>query len=196
MARRGVPRELKTASRGASPVSRWSASVSASEGVNVEALFDAHYDALYRYLVRLTGDPDLAADVSQETFIRLVERRPDERQLRGWLFRVATNLVRDGSRVQRRRLELLQESADVVGSMGGGPDPERSLELKERRETVRVALGALSLRDRTLLLMREEGFSHREMAEAVGTTTKSVGSMIARALNKLAAELTKPGVDL
>lgn len=164
--------------------------------MNVETLFDAHYDALYRYLVRLTGDPDFASDVSQETFIRLVERRPHERQLRGWLFRVATNLVRDSSRVQRRRLELLQGSVELLGSSGGGPDPERTLELKERQETVRTALAALSLRDRTLLLMREEGFTHREMAEAVGTTTKSVGSMIARALKKLELELSRPEVDL
>ena len=40
-----------------------------------------------------------------------------------------------------------------------------------------------------MLLMREEGFSHREIAEAVGTTTGSVGTMIARALDKLAARL-------
>jgi RNA polymerase sigma factor (sigma-70 family) len=164
--------------------------------VDVEKIFDAHYDVLLRYLVRLTGDPDLAADVAQETFIRLVERRPDERQLRGWLFRVATNLVRDTSRVQRRRLELLQQSGELLGVGASTPDPERTLELKERRQVVRTALDALSLRDRTLLLMREEGFTHREMAEAVGTTTKSVGSMIARALNKLALELSRPEVDL
>ena len=164
--------------------------------MDVEQIFDAHYYVLLRYLVRLTGDPDLAADVAQETFIRLVERHPDDRQLRGWLFRVATNLVRDTSRVQRRRLELLQESADLLDPPGTRLDPERMLELKERRRVVRTALDALSLRDRTLLLMREEGFSHREMAEAVGTTTKSVGSMIARALNKLARELSRPEVDL
>jgi RNA polymerase sigma factor (sigma-70 family) len=166
--------------------------------VDVEAIFDEHYEVLYRYLVRLTGDADLASDVAQECFIRLIERRPEDRQLRGWLFRVATNLVRDESRVRRRRIELLQETSDLVGAgMGISPiDPERSLELEERGRTVRLALAALSLRDRTLLLMREEGFSHKEMAVAVGTTTKSVGSMIARALNKLASELSKPGIDL
>lgn len=164
--------------------------------MDVEAIFDAHYQVLFRYLVRLTGDPDLAADVAQESFIRLVERHPDERQIRGWLFRVATNLVRDASRVSRRRIELLQESTDVLSLIGAQPDPETTLELKQRRQVVRTALEALSPRDRTLLLMREEGFSHREMAVAVGTTTKSVGSMIARALNKLAAELSRPEIDL
>ena len=76
--------------------------------------------------------------------------------------------------------------------MGDAPDsPERALELKERKKLVRSALEGLSMRDRTLLLMREEGFSHQEIARAVGTTTKSVGSMIARALRKLSTELTK-----
>lgn len=164
--------------------------------MDVESIFDEHYDGLVRYLDRLTGDPDLAADVAQECFIRMVERRPDDHQLRGWLFRVATNLVRDTSRVSRRRLELLQESAELFEGGGMAPDPERALELKETQQVVRTALEALNLRDRTLLLMREEGFSHREMAVAVGTTTKSVGSMIARALKKLAQELSRSEVDL
>ena len=164
--------------------------------MDVESIFEEQYDPLIRYLVRLTGDPDLAADIAQESFIRLVEREPDDRQLRGWLFRVATNLVRDNSRVSRRRLELLQGSSDLLNEgRYGSADPERVLEVKETRRVVRTALDALSLRDRTLLLMREEGFSHREMAEAVGTTTKSVGSMIARALRKLARELSRPEVD-
>ena len=54
---------------------------------------------------------------------------------------------------------------------------------------MRDALSELSLRDRTVLLMREEGFTHREIAEAVGTTTKSVGTIVARALDKLAGLL-------
>jgi DNA-directed RNA polymerase specialized sigma24 family protein len=54
---------------------------------------------------------------------------------------------------------------------------------------VQTALAALSAKERTVLLMREEGFAHREIAQAVGTTTGSVGTMIARALDKLAERL-------
>jgi DNA-directed RNA polymerase specialized sigma24 family protein len=50
-------------------------------------------------------------------------------------------------------------------------------------------LNQLEPRDRAVLLMREEGFAHREIADAVGTTTKSVGTMIARALEKLSRHL-------
>lgn len=164
--------------------------------MDIQRLFEEHYDVLYRYLIRLTGDSDSAADAAQEAFIRLIEREPDGRQVRAWLFRVATNVVRDSSRVRRRRMELLQSYPNRVPVGDAPPEPELALELKERQQVVRNALEALSMRDRTLLLMREEGFSHQEMAEAVGTTTKSVGSMIARALHKLSVELSKPENEL
>jgi RNA polymerase sigma factor (sigma-70 family) len=164
--------------------------------VDVASLFEEHYDVLYRFLVRMTADSDVAADVAQESFIRLIERQPEEQQIRGWLFRVATNLVRDDSRVRRRRLELLEEFPDRAPVADAPANPETVLELNERRKVVRAALDRLSLKDRTLLLMREEGFSHHEIARAVGTTTKSVGSMIARALKKLSKELSRSEIDL
>jgi DNA-directed RNA polymerase specialized sigma24 family protein len=55
---------------------------------------------------------------------------------------------------------------------------------------VRAALDRLSWKERTVLLMREEGFAHHEIAGAVGTTTGSVGTMLARALKKLSVELS------
>jgi RNA polymerase sigma factor (sigma-70 family) len=141
--------------------------------------------------VRLTGDPDTAADAAQETFVRLVERQPNGTQIRGWLFRVATNVVRDDSRVRRRRIELLREAPDRAPMGETPPDAEEVLELQEKKRLVRSALDGLNVKERTILLMREEGFSHQEIAEAVGTTTKSVGSMIARAFTKLSAELAQ-----
>lgn len=154
-------------------------------------MFDEHYEPLFRYLTRLTGDTDTAADAAQEAFVRLVEKSPSGTQVRAWLFRVATNVVRDESRVRRRRLELLRETPARAPLGDQPPAPDEALEIAERRARVRRALEALSERDRTVLLMREEGFSHQEIAEAVETTTKSVGSMIARALQKLSVELTR-----
>lgn len=159
--------------------------------MNVEQIFAEHYDVLFRYLVKLTGDPDAAADAAQEAFVRLVERQPNGTQIRGWLFRVATNVVRDDSRIRRRRMELLQEAPDRAPMAETGPSADEALEIRDRKRIVRSALDALNVKERTILLMREEGFSHQEIAEAVGTTTKSVGSMIARAFNKLSAELAQ-----
>ncbi|HTT68590.1 MAG TPA: sigma-70 family RNA polymerase sigma factor [Gemmatimonadales bacterium] len=153
-------------------------------------LFARHHQELYRYAARFTGDPDLAEDVVQDAFVRLAERPPaDDSQLRGWLFRVATTIALDAMRSARRRLALVRERPDRQPMGDAPPDPAAALERAETRRRVREALAALGPKERAVLLMREEGFMHREIAAAVGTTTQSVGTMIARALEKLARHL-------
>jgi RNA polymerase sigma-70 factor (ECF subfamily) len=158
-------------------------------------LFEEHHAALFRYLVRLTGDADVAHDAAQEAFVRLVASPPRDEHPRAWLFTVATNLVRAWSNKQKRRLTLLQAAGSRVPAAEPGPDPDQLALAAQRRDTVRAALASLPVRDRTVLLMREEGFTHREIAQAVGTTTGSVGTMIARALDRL-AELLPLDADM
>lgn len=123
----------------------------------------------------------------QETYIRLVDRPPpDPSRVRAWLFTVATNLARDDHKLSARRKRLL---TDRAGELVAPPNETDTLERAEARVHVRRALAALSEKERVLLLMREEGFKHREIAEAIGTTTGSVGTLLARALAKLAAQL-------
>lgn len=152
-------------------------------------LFEEHHAGLYRYLLRLTGDADLAQDAAQEAFVRLLARRPRDEQLRAWLFTVATNLVRAWSNERRRRGRLLEHGGARAPAADPPRDPAEAAHAAERRSAVRRALDRLSEKERAVLLMREEGFSHREIADAVGTTTASVGTMIARALDKLAAAM-------
>lgn len=152
-------------------------------------LFEEHHASLFRYLVRLTGDVDLAHDAAQEAFVRLVSKPPRDEQPRAWLFTVATNLVRTWANRRSRRLVLLQSAGARAPAADPLPDPEQIAQANERRDVVRNALDALTEKDRTVLLMREEGFTHREIAAAVGTTTGSVGTMIARALDRLAVTL-------
>lgn len=151
-------------------------------------LFEENYVPLSRYLFRFTGDADAAADVAQEAFVRLLERAPRE-QPRAWLFRVATNLAMERGRTSRRRWNLLLRAADRAPAADPPPAPDAAHEGKERRAAVQRALATLSEKERMALLMREEGFAQREIAEAVGTTTGSVGTLIARAMDKLARNL-------
>ena len=153
-------------------------------------LFERHHAELYRYAERFTGDADLAEDVVQDAFVRLSERPPrDGSQLRAWLFRVTTTVAIDALRGARRRLVLARANAGRLPAADPPPDPAAEVERAELRRRVRAALQELPARDRAVLLMREEGFTHREIAEAVDTTEKSVGTMIARALEKLARHL-------
>lgn len=163
----------------------------------VLAAFREHNASLFRYVARLTGDADVAEEVVQETFARLVTRSPKRlADLRPWLFTVATRLARDERRRSRRRLRLLGERPDCQ-PLGDQPDdPASSAARANLRAKVREALAGLPQRDRTVLLLGQSGFSHREIAAAVGTTTKSVGTMIARALERLARELALDAEDV
>jgi len=159
-------------------------------------LFDRHHVELFRYAARFTGDADLAEDVVQDAFVRLAERPPaDGSNLRGWLYRVTTTIAIDAMRGARRRAVLVRAEAARTPLADPAPDPGTALEREELRRRVREALQQLGERERAILLMREEGFTHREIAEAVGTTTKSVGTMIARALEKLARRLDLDAED-
>jgi RNA polymerase sigma-70 factor, ECF subfamily len=156
-----------------------------SESASFGALYERLQPALVRYLERLTGDGDVAQDVAQEAFLRLLRRTDlDGDDARLWIYTVATNLVRDYGRSVTRRQRLLT-ARPVLPS--APPAPDVDAERSEQVAVVRAALRQLPERDRQLLLMREEGFRYQEMAEAVGVAPGSVGTLISRALKRFAA---------
>jgi RNA polymerase sigma factor (sigma-70 family) len=159
--------------------------------MEIEALFVEHRDELFRYLARYTGDADVAEDLVQETFWKLA-RRPfgTPNHVKGWLFAVATNLAKDAHKASRRQGELARLAGEERPQQALG-DPAALLERAEVRRQVRGALEGLSHKERTALLLREEGFAHREIAAVLGTTTGSVGTLLARALAKLARTLPR-----
>jgi len=146
-------------------------------------LFNEAYPGLFRYCHRLTGDRDVAEDVAQEAFVRLWYRRVsgEPRALRSWLFKVATHLVRDRVRATENRRRLLEENPVLPAS---SESPDRAAERAEAAERVREVLDGLEVREKILLLMREEGFSYREIADAIDVAPASVGTLLARALRK------------
>jgi RNA polymerase sigma-70 factor (ECF subfamily) len=144
--------------------------------------FANHHPALFRYLFRLTGDADTAADIAQESFVRLLDHPVPEDKIRSWLFTVATNLVRDRARMRERRRRLLLVHGKPSPQPPARPDDE--LERDEMIESVRRALDRLDPRDRQLLMLREEGFRYREIAEMIEVAPGSVGKLIARALER------------
>lgn len=153
--------------------------------MDFDAVFEKLYPSLFRYLHRLTGDQDVAEDIAQEAFVRLLRQRLPEAEVRPWLFTVAVNLVRDGARKSERRQRLLTTAPNLVTRE---LLPDEQLERGEQIAEVRLALDRLPERDRRLLLMREEGFKYDEIAAVVGVAPASVGTLIARALRKFTAE--------
>ena len=157
-----------------------------------DSIYDGVFPQLFRYCHRLTGDADQAEDVAQEAFFRLLTRNVDgpPAALRVWLFKVATHIVRDQYRVSENRRRLLEKHPPTPD---GPADPEREMSRLEDAALVRAALQTLSERDRQMLLMREEGFSYKEIADTVEVRVTSVGTLLARAQQRLAAALDLHG---
>lgn len=151
--------------------------------MDFDSLFQKLYPSLFRYLHRLTGDADVADDIAQEAFVRLLKQNLPDEEVRPWLFTVAMNLVRDHARKVERRQRLLTTAPVLVSST---TLPDEAVERSERVGSVRLILDQLSARDQQLLLMREEGFKYEEIARVIGVAPASVGTLIARALRRFA----------
>jgi RNA polymerase sigma-70 factor (ECF subfamily) len=145
------------------------------------ALFDTHFQRIYRFLDRLSGAPDLAADLAQETFIRLYRRGSVPDAPEAWLITVALNLFRNVKTMDARRNRLLTD-ARVQAVLADPPAaPDQDVNASHDRRRVRIAIDRLSGRDKQLLLLRAEGYGYREIARALDLNEASIGTLLARA---------------
>jgi RNA polymerase sigma-70 factor (ECF subfamily) len=150
-----------------------------------ETLFQRHYDMVYGVLFRLTGTREQAEDLAQEVFLKLT-RGPLAYgdNIAGWLYRVAVNsgynaLRESARRGRRERIAAGDEPSSV-------PGPEEEAQRRAIQARVRWALARIPARSAKLLVLREAGFSYRELAEIVGVAPGSVGTLLARAQAALA----------
>lgn len=143
-------------------------------------IFETRFGSLTRYLDRLLGDPALASDLAQDTFVRLYRRGslPDDPP--AWLFSVANNLLRNEVAKRNRRRRLLSVET-TEGLRNPHPAPDEVLETKVKAARVREALEALPVRERQLLLLSAEGYRYAEIARILGVAEGSVGTLIRRA---------------
>jgi RNA polymerase sigma-70 factor (ECF subfamily) len=152
-----------------------------------EKVFEQQFASLFRYMDRLSGDPDLAADIAQEAFVRLYQRSEFPDDVRGWLAAVAGNLLRDEWQGSRRRLELLASQPAELTMGTPAPSAESEMLREEQRAAVRTVLKRLPMRDQQLLLLRHEGYSYREIGTALGIAETSIGTLLMRASAAFAA---------
>lgn len=154
-----------------------------------EDAFRGFYDrtsrALHAYLARL-AEPRDADDLLQETYYRFLRARASyesEAHRRNALFAIATNVARD--RVRRRRGDpVVAASVQAEDDTVAAHAPAVSA---ERRHDVSRALAQMAPRERGLLwLAYAQGWSHREIAAALGLQVGSVKPLLFRARRKLA----------
>jgi RNA polymerase sigma factor (sigma-70 family) len=162
------------------------------------AAFDAVHAAfngrLFNFLARLSNRRDVAEDLLEETWLRLVKHAPrldPETRLGAWLFTVARHL-----HASYCRSRLLEDShaCSLLGLWPHGRPGPTPLEVAEANETERrlgAALASLPLAYReALVLVAIEGLRHSEAAEICGVTTETMRQRVSRARALLARHLT------
>lgn len=141
---------------------------------------------LRRYLQRVCADPGRAEDVFQESYVRLINRPDldlDDERLRSYLFRTATNLLRDHWRRAGREREGLSSLFTVRRGRSAPPPSGARLDLD-------AALATLAVRDRAMLwLAYVEGYGHRDIAAMLGLRAGSVRVLLFRLRQRLADRL-------
>ncbi len=162
-----------------------------------EEAFRVFYELTARplrlYLGRVTGDDLLADDLLQETYYKFLRSNAafeTDDHRRHYLFRIATNLVRD----HRRRPRVEIAASPAVQEAMAAPAGTHSAERSAARIDLSRAMAHLKPRERSLLwLAYAQGWSHEEIAGALGVKTASLKAMLFRARHRLAVILRNPG---
>jgi RNA polymerase sigma-70 factor, ECF subfamily len=167
---------------------------------SLNELMDRHAERVFHYLLRSLQNESDAADLAQETFVKVYQNRAkyDRRQkFSTWLYAIASNLVRTRYRWRSRhsQISLNAENLETGTEFGEQfPDmvstPSESLESSERSETIRGAIAALPDDFRLPLVLAEyEEKSHAEIAVILNCSVKAVENRICRARSELRAAL-------
>ena len=158
-------------------------------------LYEAHVDRVYRLAYRMTGDLALAEDLTQDTFIRAFDRLAGFRgdsPFGGWLHKVATSVILSALQ-KRKRLQSVESLRDDLTDLPGAGQAEDP----DLRRTLDRAVADLDDSHRLVFVMHDmEGFTHQEIASAMGTPVGTAKARLSRARRKLRELLTGPGLGL
>ncbi len=155
-----------------------------------DAIYDKHSQGVYRLAFRMCNDADLASDLTQETFIRAFSALHGFRHdstLATWIHRIAVTVILTALRTNKRR-DGRRAPIELAGSIGLS-DHHTDVPL---RESLFAAIDALPDGYRTVFIMYEiEGYTHPEIAGALGVSVSTSQGQLFRARAKLRESLSR-----
>ncbi len=164
-----------------------------ARSLDSEALTQIHnmyYVPIFRYILLRVDDHDLAEDMASEVFVRFLsalrDRTAPQNSLRGWLFAVASHVVKDHYRRQYRapHTELHE---DIPANL---PQPDENVDVRLSKEALRRAITHLSEEQQNALALRFGfGMSVQETAVTLGKSEGSVKMLQARGIAALTRRL-------
>ena len=155
--------------------------------------FEEHSGRLTTFAYGMTRDRDAADDLVQEAFLRLVRELAEGRapaNVGAWLFTVCANLARS----RGRRASVVQRFLRSAGSAETAVAADLEIVRRETHSALLDALATLPGDARAALLMASQGFSGREIAEAIGRTEMATRTLMFRAREKLRVQLVREEV--
>jgi len=165
----------------------------------LDRLIEQYQQRLYRYLLFLTGNPSLAEDLFQETWIRVLERGGQyngKSKFDSWLFAIARNLVIDASR--RKKTASLEDLGDPRSNTPYDPPDEHAssvlqmLVSRENEQSVQLSLLKIPPYYREVLMLRfSEELGLEEIAVVMATPISTVKSRLYRGLAALKTAMTE-----
>ena len=161
------------------------------DAAHYEVLVRRYQESLYRHAYGMVGDPDAAADLVQDSFVKgytSLDRCQDPARFGAWVFRILRNRALDYLKDRRRKNVPLDEGTAQLPSHD---DPATDLERAEMGRAVTDALGALPAAQREAFLLKHvDGRSYEEMAEMLGGSVSALKMRVMRAREALQAVLS------
>ena len=151
----------------------------------VEELFAAHHGEIYAYLIRMLRDPELAADLTQDAFVKAyrnynVLEKPEN--ARAWLYQIAHRVALD----HIRRQKIVRFMPWTGESHGAAPSTERLVMDAHLSGDLQRALDRIPERQRAALLLAElHDLTGLELAEALGVSHVAARALLTRARESL-----------
>lgn len=183
------------------PFDEWCRRLKASDRSAYAELFEAMYEPLFRYVRSITKSSEAARDVTQDAFIRLWEVRDSlslDQSLEAYLYRIARNRAYNHERNQRTRAEKEETVRDRTPAQPASPTPpDAQAGAQQLEDRLWQWIGELTERQReALVLSRFDGLSHKEVAEVMDISPRTVNNHIVRALKHLRGRIDDYEPDL
>lgn len=178
----------------------------ANEDAAYDELVRVYHAGIFHMACRMLNDPGEAADVTQDTFVKVfrnIGRFRGQCSLKTWIFKIALsetlNRLRWAKRRFRHRTLPLNDSPSGEDDRGvpiqlqaGGLEPEAALRKKEREEAVQAGLEKLTRPHRSIVVLRDiQGFTYEEISQILGISIGTVKSRLARARDELKKHLAR-----
>jgi len=149
-------------------------------------LFERYYKRIFNFLARMAMDRELAEDLTQNVFLRIIRYRTSYREgmrFQSWIYQVARNIFSDHYQATRNRYSDFVDVENISDAMA---DHNDAAEMDEKEKLLHQSMAKLEPEQRELLVLtRFQQMKYEEVAQIMNTTEANIKVRVHRAIAKL-----------